>query len=125
MSALNLVQAIAVIFLVAGVIFAFQPNILKGVLRLAIKGSMPHILGIVRICIGVLFLWVGGNRRMIIGVAGIFVLVAGILSLAVKLDTQRKVATKIIDSSDITRRIVGIAAAIVASLILIDSWNRW
>jgi hypothetical protein len=125
MHALTFVRAIAVIFMVAGIVFALQPEVLKGVLRLAIKGSMPHIIGVIRICVGVLFLWVGGSRRMFVGVVGIMILIAGILSLAVKLDTQRKIATIMINSSEMTRRIIGIAAAIIGSLILIDTCGRW
>jgi hypothetical protein len=123
MHALTFVQVIAVFFFIVAIDFAVRPDDLKGMLRVAIKGSMPHIIGIVRICVGVLFLWVGGSRRMFIGVVGIVVLVAGILSLVVKLDTQKKVATKIINSSEMTRRIMGIAAAIIATLIVLDAWN--
>jgi hypothetical protein len=116
MHALTFVQVIAVFFFIVAIDFAVRPDDLKGMLRVAIKGSMPHIIGIVRIC-------VGGSRRMFIGVVGIVVLVAGILSLVVKLDTQKKVATKIINSSEMTRRIMGIAAAIIATLIVLDAWN--
>jgi uncharacterized protein YjeT (DUF2065 family) len=126
MHPVTLVRAIAVLFMLAGIVYVLQPDALRKVLQAASSGKVPHIIAVVRVCVGVLFIWTGGRlHAAVLGLIGVLVLVSGIMGLVAKLETQRSIANKLAASSEMTRRMVGLAAVVIASIILLDTWNRW
>lgn len=124
MQLLMVVRTLAVLFAIAGIVFVLQPEVLRGLLKLAIKGKTPYVIAVVRICLGLLFVWVGGTQRAtFLGIVGAVVAIAGVLGLVVKLETQRNFTSKLINGSEITLRIMGIAAAVIGSIVFFSIWR--
>jgi hypothetical protein len=124
MHLVTVVRTIAIVLAIAGVVFVLQPEVLKAWLRVVIKGKGLYVVAVFRICVGVLLVWVGGNRHaQLLGVIGALVLLSGVVGLAIKIETQRKAAMSLINSSDIIHRLVGIAAVVIASVVFISVWR--
>jgi hypothetical protein len=126
MDTLTIVRAVAILFIVAGFVFALRPDVLKGLLRFIIKGKMLYLVAVIRICVGVLFIWSGGRLRApVLGAIGILVLLIGILTLVMKLGTQKAMIGWLIGKGEVMHRCTGVIAAIVGTLILVETFVRW
>jgi hypothetical protein len=126
MDPLTIVRAIAILFIAVGVVFALQPDALKGMLRFAVKGRMMYLFAAIRIFVGILFIWVGGRLHAnVLGAIGVIILLVGITTLVVKLNAQKALIGRMINGGEILHRCIGITAAIAGTLILVETFVRW
>jgi uncharacterized protein YjeT (DUF2065 family) len=119
-------RTLVALFIVTGMVTAMQPQLLVAMLRFGITGRVPYVIAVLRVCIGVLFVWVGGRlHSRFVGFIGALVIVVGILGLVVKLETQKRLANSIINSSEMTHRLIGVGAAVLGSIIFFNLWPRY
>ena len=126
MDTATIVRVLAILFVVLGFVLALQPEVFKGLLRFIVKGRVLYLVGVIRVLVGILFIWVGGRLHApVLGVLGAVIVVAGITNLVVKLDTQRGWVRWILERSETVHRVIGIMAAMIGALIFLETFVRW
>ncbi|MBI5145519.1 MAG: hypothetical protein HZA27_04990 [Candidatus Omnitrophica bacterium] len=88
-----LVRIIGWVVVVAGLVFVVNPDELKKYVSFCSKGERPHLMGITRLCLGVILLAASSECRwpVIVWSFGVLSLVKSLLIFALGIDKVRAI----------------------------------
>jgi|GEM_PF-1326460 len=123
---LTIVRVLAVLIIVAGVVFTLWPDAMKRVVAFVIKGNRLYFVAAIRIVAGIVLLLAaeGSAKRIILSVLGVMILLAGISQLILSPEKQRAFANWMMSRSEIVRRLVGIMAILIGGLMLTGTFLK-
>ncbi len=116
----TIVKLIAVIFIALGLSFAFNPKSLRKLIEFFCQGIRIYMVAILRIILGIIFLISARECRNtgIMIIIGVIVLFAGILIFILGTEKIAKISGQIINSSDLSLRVISLVPIILGGLIL-------
>ncbi len=116
----TVVKLIGVIFIALGVSFIFNPHGLRKLIEFFCQSSRVYAVAILRIILGIVFL-ISATQCRKVGIMimiGIIVLLAGILIFVLGPERIRKMAHQVVNSSNVTLRLISLLPVILGGLIL-------
>ena len=116
----TIVKLIGAIFIALGLSFVFNPKSLRKLIEFFCQDKRVYMVAILRISLGIIFLISARecrNTTMMIAI-GVIVLFAGIFIFILGTEKIAKITGQVINSSDLSLRIISLVPIILGALIL-------